>query len=150
MKRLPMLVQVLIAGLVAGLVVRMLFVVFDEGGIFQMLTIPMQAPPDLVRWLAERLAWDMVFALLFLVPLLRTREHVMRGLVVGWAPALKLLVWDFPAGGLGLAGLALGIGVPFFAIFFSLLWGALAGWLLNRMEFMPPLPDEDEVESTGG
>ncbi len=70
----------------------------------------------------------------------------MRGLIVSFVPIAKLLLWDYPQGHEGWFGLNLGPLLPITAVVLWLIWGALAGWLLDRWGFgSVPLAEEEDL-----
>lgn len=133
MSRFPPIVQVLAAGSVAGLISSLLFLLADLAGVFDLLGVSMGAPANPMPWLLQKVVEYALFALLFLIPVLTT-DQWKRGLVFGLAPAARLWFITFPAGGFGLFGIELGLGVPVSALVFNLFWGALTGWLLERFD----------------
>lgn len=132
MNKIAPLLQVLLAGLSASVVTSILIWIFTETGIFIVLGIPIAAPDQLGGWILWRAVRGALWALLFLVPLLTASPHWIRGLLVSAGPILVLLLWRYPTGGEGWLGLEKGIMLPLAAILIWLLWGALAGLLVER------------------
>lgn len=135
MNRLPVIPQVVVAGALAALVTSLVIWILSGIGIFIVLGVPIGTPPDLVPWFLERVVRGLLYALLFLVPLGQSAPQWQRGLLVAAAPLAELFLWRYPVGGQGWFGLGLGVMLPIAAIVIWLLWGMLAGWLLQRWGF---------------
>ena len=119
------------AGAIAGLFTTILIWAFSEAGMFVRLGIPMA--PDLhVSWIYQRSFWGGLWGPIFLLPLLTHASQWRRGLLLGIAPALvTLLLFNPIKDGIGILGLQYGLYWPLVVLFFSLLWGAVAGWWLD-------------------
>ena len=133
-KQLPLIVKVVLAGLVSSLITSVLFLALDFFGVFQSLGIPIGVPVDksILEWFAMRLVIPGFCSLLFLLPVAPTVSNLLRGLVIGAVPAAHLLFIGIPINEKGILAMDLGISVILIAVFFSLLWGALAGLILDR------------------
>jgi len=144
--RLPPFLQVILAGILASLLTSLIFLGFDLGGVFHGLGIPIRAEDDLIRWFGVRLIFPGFLALLLLLPVLTDWRLWQRGLLIGLIPAAELFLYRYPFDKkIGFFGLDLGLSVTLSALFFSLLWGAMTGWLLHKLGF-PDLSMEDEPE----
>lgn len=132
---MPLIVKVVLAGLLSSLITSILFLVFDLAGVFQSLGIPMRVPVDksILEWFAMRLVIPGFCSLLFLLPVAATVSNLLRGLVIGGVPAAHLLFIGVPINEKGILAMGLGTSVILVAVLFSLLWGALAGWFLDRI-----------------
>jgi hypothetical protein len=135
LSKLPPFLQTLLAGGLAALATSVLIWAFTVTGVFVALHIPVAAPPDPAPWYAWRIVWGCIFGLFFFVPLLTDLREAARGLVVSILPILKLFLWDYPQGGQGWFGLNLGILLTVTAVVTWLLWGLLAGLLLDWWSF---------------
>jgi hypothetical protein len=143
LSKLPPFLQALLAGGVAALVTSLLIWVCSNTGLFALAHIPVATPPDAGPWFAWRIVWGCVFGLFFFVPILAESREPVRGLLVSVLPILKLFLWDYPQGGQGWFGLELGILLPITAVVAWLVWGLLAGWLLERFGFGGPVAVND-------
>jgi hypothetical protein len=124
------------AGAIAGLLTTILIWAFSEAGMFARLGIPM-APELHVSWLYQRSFWGGLWGPVFIVPLLRHSAQWRRGVLFGIAPGLlTLLVFNPLKDGIGLFGLQWGLAWPLLVLFFTVLWGAVAGWLLDFSGFV--------------
>lgn len=143
--RLPPFLQVILAGVFASLLTSLIFLALDLSGAFATLGVPMGAPPDFLPWLGIRLLYGGFFALLLLLPFFGTWILWQKGLLIGLIPAAELFFYRYPFDkGIGFFGLDVGISVPIVALFFSLLWGAMTGWLLTRFGFPDPATDDND------
>ena len=124
------------AGAIAGLVTTVLIWAFSEAGLFARLSIPMA--PDLhVSWIYQRSFWGGLWGPLFVLPLLTGSSQWRRGLLFGVAPALAtLLLFNPLKDGIGMFGLKWGFAWPAIVVFFGLLWGVIAGWLLDLAGYL--------------
>lgn len=138
--------QAVLAGAVAALITSVLIWLLSVTQLLVVLGVPIDASGVGLFWFVWRIVRGAAWALLFLIPVLRGRPEWQRGLLVGVPPALKLLLYDYPAEGRGLFGLESGVGLPLGALFFWLLWGTLAGLILARLLAR----DEAEAEAAAG
>jgi len=143
-RNLPPFPQALIAGGLSALLTSVLIWVFTITGLFAVAAIPVAAPADPGSWFAWRTLWGAVFGVFFLIPLLADVRESVRGLLVALVPIAKLLLWDYPQGPEGWFGLNLGALLPITAVVLWLIWGALAGWMLDRWGF-GGVPAEEEL-----
>ncbi len=122
------------AGAVAGFIQTLVIWICGQAGVFNLLQLPLDFPFQ-PAWFYQRVTWGGMWGLLFLIPLLRQARHFHRGLLFGLLPALATLVWFLPfKGEHGFFGLNLGIMMPVVVVVFGLIWGALAGALLDRAQ----------------
>ena len=146
MKRLPVIPQVVVAGALAALATSLGIWILSETGIFIALGVPIETPVDaapLTRWFLERVVRGLLYALLFLVPIWQSAPQWRRGLVVSAAPLAELFLWRYPMEEAGWFGLNAGASLTIAAIVIWLLWGMLAGWLLQRWGFRRRTGDEE-------
>lgn len=148
MRKLPPFLQALIAGGLAALLTSVLIWLLTVTDLLALLGVPVAAPGNPTSWIAWRIVWGCIFALLFFVPVLPQFGQVLRGLLVSLVPMAKLFLWDYPHGGEGWFGMNLGVLLPISAVVIWVLWGFIAGWLLEAWDFarfmegdeMPPDP----------
>ena len=146
MRTLPPFPQAIIAGGISALLTSVLIWICTLTGLFAILAIPVAAPPDSGSWFAWRTLWGAVFGVFFLIPLLVEVRESVRGLLVSIVPIAKLLLWDYPQGPEGWFGLNLGPLLPIAAVVLWLIWGVLAGWLLDLWGFGGvPVAEEEEL-----
>src|SRR5205823_3427523 len=84
------------------------------------------APTFTYEWLYHRVVWGGLWGLLFLLPLLRRRSMLVRGIVFSLAPTLAQLFYFFPQSQRGRLGLQLGQLTPLFVFLFNAIWGITA------------------------
>lgn len=145
MNKLPPFLQVLIAGGVAALLTSLLLWVLTITGLFVLLRIPVAAPADPTQWFGWRTVSGCVYALLLFIPLLTESRQALRALIVSVVPMLKLFLWDYPQGREGWFGLNLGVTLPLTVIVTWLLWGLVAGLILERWNFGGEVADEQPI-----
>jgi hypothetical protein len=91
------------------------------------------APALTPEWLYHRLVWGGLWGLIFLLPLLRRRSALVRGLVFSLVPTLAQLCYFFPyQAQRGWLGLQLGQLTPVFVLLFNAVWGVVAAWWTRR------------------
>jgi hypothetical protein len=91
------------------------------------------APAFTYDWLYHRLMWGGIWGLLFLLPMLRRRSVLGRGVIISLAPTLAQLFYFFPYHTQrGWLGLQLGQLTPFFVLLFNAVWGLAAAWWVRR------------------
>ena len=136
------LLQVIGAGAIGGFLQTLLIIVVSELGLFALLQLPVKFELNLIL-IYQRITWGGLWGLLFLIPLLQSVPHWKRGLVFGIVPALASLLIFLPfKDGHGYLGLNLGVMMPVVVVAFGLIWGILAGTLLDRTQ---PGPDDEPV-----
>jgi len=87
------------------------------------------APTFTYDWLYRHVMWGGLWGLLLLLPLLRRRSIIVRGVVFSLAPTLAQLFYFFPQAQRGMLGLQLGQLTPLFVFLFNVVWGVTAaGW----------------------
>ncbi|MCZ6472586.1 MAG: hypothetical protein O7E56_12040 [SAR324 cluster bacterium] len=129
------------AGALGGLLQTTIILIASLLGFFKLLQLPLAFEFNLV-WYYQRFVWGAIWGLLFLIPVLRGLPHWKRGLIVGVFPALASLLIFLPfKDGHGYFGWKLGTMMPVVVILFALIWGVIAGSLLDRVA-----PQEEEVE----
>jgi len=124
--------QAFAAGAIAGFLQS--FIIWGVGkiGLFVVLGIPVSFPFQLA-WFYQRITWGGLWGFVFLVPMVLPWPQWKRGLLVGVAPALASLFFFLPfKDGQGMLGLELGPMFPIVVIVFDLLWGIIAGALLEQ------------------
>lgn len=144
MTKVPPFLQALFAGGLAAVVTSVLIWLFTVTGLFTVLDVPVAAPAT-ASWFTWRIAWGCIFGLFFFVPILTGLREAARGLVVSVLPILKLFLWNYPREGLGWFGLGLGVLLPITVVVAWLLWGLLAGLLLDWWGFATYEPEEEEI-----
>ena len=126
--------QAFAAGAIGGFLQSMVILLTGKIGVFALLQIPLPIDFNL-EWFYQRITWGGLWGLLFLIPLLRNAPHWQRGLLFGLVPALASLLWFLPfVNAQGFFGLNLGIMMPVVVVAFGLVWGAIAGALLDRAQ----------------
>ena len=136
--------QCVAAGAFAGFVTTLLIVAASQSGGFLVLGLPLnfELTPELIY---KRTVWGGLWGAIFVVPALVRWDNWRRGLVWGFAPAAAtLLIFNPFKDDIGFLGLALGPSMPLVVLVFSLLWGAIAGWWLDRSEFQAGAPAGEE------
>ncbi len=119
------------AGATAGMLQSGIILLAGQLGFFKLLGLPLSFEFNLV-WFYQRITWGGLWGLLFLVPLLGRVPHWKRGVVVGFFPALATSLLFLPAKDLhGYFGLNLGPMMPVVVFLFGIVWGIIAGTLLD-------------------
>lgn len=136
------LLQVFAAGAIGGFLQTLLIWVVGVLGLFTLFQLPLKFELNLA-WFYQRITWGGLWGLLFLIPLLQSVPHWKRGLIFGIFPALASLLIFLPfKDGHGYLGLNLGVMMPVVVVAFGLIWGMIAGSLLDRTQ---PDPDDEPV-----
>lgn len=92
------------------------------------------APALNAAWLYPRIVWGGIWALLFLVPLLKN-SPIRRGLLFSLGPTAVQLFVVFPlVASKSLFGLQLGPLTPIFVTLFNAVWGVVTAVVLVRLE----------------
>ena len=126
--------QAFAAGAIGGFLQTMVIWVAGKIGLFALLQLPLSFEFNLV-WFYQRVTWGGLWGLLFLIPLMRNARQWQRGLLFGLVPALASLLVFLPfKDAQGFFGLNLGIMMPVVVVAFGLVWGAIAGALLDRAQ----------------
>ena len=134
--------QAFAAGAIGGFLQTLAIWVTGKLGLFALFQLPLAFELNLV-WFYQRITWGGLWGLLFLIPLLREVPHWKRGLVFGIVPALASLLIFLPfKDGHGYFGLNLGVMMPVVVVAFGLMWGIIAGALLDRAR---PDPDDEPM-----
>lgn len=121
--------RVILAGIIGGLVNSLGIWGFGTLGINQALGFNF-TPALTIPWLMPRLISSGLWGLLFLLPFWR-ESLIRKGVVLSIGPLLLMLFMVFPKMGAGMLGLKLGSTAPFFALFFTLVWGITAALFLK-------------------
>ena len=126
-------VHFFVIGAVAGLIQSVLLIVVNEIGITEALMggLKYNIPLGLNWLLYPRMVWGGLWGLCFLIPLLVMRRQWQRGLLIGVLPAVATWVVFNPLEGHGLLGLGIHPLHPVIVLVFGVLWGLLAGVLLD-------------------
>lgn len=83
------------------------------------------------EWLYPRIVWGQIGALLFVLPLLKSRP-LAKGVFMSLFPSLFQLLFIFPfKAKKGYLGLDLGTLTPLFVIVFNLIWGVVTSWTIR-------------------
>lgn len=110
------------AGCIGALANSLVVWQFGQLGISGMLGVGI-APSLSPAWLYPRIVWGGLWALLFILPLMRSRL-LYKGLVLSLIPTAVQLFVVFPfKAGKGMAGLDLGMLTPLMVLFFNAVWG---------------------------
>ncbi|MCR8922052.1 hypothetical protein NO559_04675 [Dasania sp. GY-MA-18] len=113
------------AGCIGALANSLIVWQFGQLGISGMLGVSI-APSLSPAWLYPRIVWGGLWALLFILPLMRSRL-LYKGLVLSLIPTAVQLFVVFPfKAGKGMAGLDLGMLTPLMVLFFNAVWGLVA------------------------
>ncbi len=136
MKKFEMLLEILISGALAALIIGGLIWVCSAFGLFQAVGIPINAANEGVEWFVERGLRGALWALLFLIPVMTDRPHPTRGMIFGLAPALEIMVLQYTIlEGRGLLGIDTSIWLPVLAIAIWVIWGWVTGKILAVFGF---------------
>lgn len=139
MRKLPPFPQALVAGGLAALFTSFLIWLLTMTNLFAAMGVPVAAPVNIAPWAVQRMLWGALAGLIFLVPVGTGAAQWKRGLVVSLLPIAVLLLVIYPRGHEGWFGLELGYSLLAAVVFFWLLWGAVAGWLLGQWQFGVPM-----------
>jgi len=132
----------MIAGLAATIVLSVLMLMktamglMPELDIVGMLSRMMGSPGSpAVGWAVHFVIGVVVYGGLFalLDPRLPGGTHTVRGIVLGVAGWLLMMVAVMPMAGAGLFGLNLGIMVPIMTFVLHVIFGAVLGWTYGRL-----------------
>ncbi len=128
------LTKVFSAGCVGGLANSLAVWLFGLIGITAALGVSI-APTLSAGWLYPRLIWGGIWGVVFLLPLLKGKSPLIRGLVLSLAPSLVMLFVVFPLkAGKGMMGLDLGTLTPLFVLIFNGAWGVAAAYWLEYIK----------------
>jgi len=94
--------------------------------------------PDLsVEWLFRRIFASGLWGIIFLIPIFR-HSPLIKGAVLGILPWLSSVLFVFPYRmDVGFFGLDLGLGTPFWTLFFGCFWGVTGTVFLARFHPKP-------------
>ena len=122
------------SGAVAGFFQTLAIWICGQLGLFGLLRVALEVPFSLELFY-RRVTWGGMWGLLFLIPLLPLARHLHRGLLLGLIPALASMLYFQPIlNGHEFFALNLGYMMPVITVGFGLVWGALAGALLDRAQ----------------
>lgn len=114
------------AGCIGGLANSVAVWGFGNWGITRAVGVAL-APAWTPHWLYPRIVWGGLWALLFILPFLKSKP-IVKGSVLSLFPTLVQLFIVFPyATHKGMAGLELGWLTPVFVLFFNWIWGLATG-----------------------
>ncbi len=114
------------AGCIGGLANSLAVWGFGHWGIARAVGVAL-APAWTPQWLYPRIVWGGIWALLFVLPFLKSKP-IVKGSILSIFPTLVQLFIVFPyQTHQGMAGLELGWLTPVLVIFFNWIWGVTAG-----------------------
>ncbi|MCF8111626.1 MAG: hypothetical protein K9J85_09085 [Desulfobacteraceae bacterium] len=112
------------AGCIGALASSLVAWFFGDIGI--MKTAGVAISPQLTSgWLCRETIWGGIWALLFILPLFKSRL-LLKGTLLSLIPSLAELLLFLPEGGKGMGGMELGNLTPVFVLFFNWIWGVIA------------------------
>jgi hypothetical protein len=135
LNKLPPIPQAFIAGGLAALATGLLIWGATITGLFETLHVPVASPPDALTWMVKRMFWGALAGLLFMIPLLSSRPQWKRGALASIVPIAVLLLVLYPQGPEGWLGINLGLTLLAAVIVFWVLWGIVAGAILDAWGF---------------
>lgn len=122
------------AGAFGGLANSIAVWIFGYLGISAMLGVAI-APNLTAAWLYPRLVWGGIWGFLFLLPFLK-RSLFLKGALLSLAPTVVQLLLIFPyQTNKGNLGLDLGLLTPLLVVFFNLVWGLAAAFIIQQTAF---------------
>ena len=134
------IVKGLVAGLVATIVLSMLMVtkgmmgLMPELDMIAMLSSMMSAPP-IVGWIAHLMIgtaiWGGLFA--FFYDKLLGENGMLKGLFLGGAAWLLMMIAIMPIAGAGLFGMNLGVMAPMMTLMLHLIFGLVLGLVFDKL-----------------
>ena len=117
-------------GAVGSLIDSINIWVLSHTGVTVLLGIGLK-PKFTAAWLYPRLVWGGIWALLLLIPVLKSRT-VLRGMVFSLAPSAMMLLVVFPDMGKGMYGLRFGTLTPLLVVLLNFIYGIAASlWYKN-------------------
>ncbi len=111
-------------GAIGSLVDSINIWILGHTGITAMLGIGLK-PRFTTQWLYPRLVWGGIWALLLILPVLKSRT-IIRGMLVSLAPSAMMLLIVFPDMGKGMYGLRLGVLTPLLVLLLNFIYGIVA------------------------
>ncbi|MFW5936631.1 MAG: hypothetical protein ACOCS6_01085 [Desulfosalsimonas sp.] len=112
------------AGCIGALANSLVVWFFGDIGITKMAGVAI-APALTLQWLYPRIVWGGIWALLFILPLFKSRL-LLKGSLLSLLPSIVQLLVIFPNAGKDMGGIALGLLTPVFVLFFNWIWGIVA------------------------
>lgn len=112
------------AGCIGALANSLVVWFFGDIGITKMAGVAI-SPELTLQWLYPRIVWGGIWALLFILPLFKSRL-LLKGSLLSLLPSIVQLLVIFPNAGNGMGGIALGMLTPVFVVFFNWIWGMVA------------------------
>ena len=95
--------------------------------------------PNNLVFIYQRITWGGIWGLLFLIPILRTRDHVTRGFLFAFVPIFATWFYFNPFhDSVGYFGLQVGVAFPIVVLLAGLFWGIIAGYWLEGAKFKLP------------
>ncbi len=138
--------QALAAGGIAALAISLLMVFLKTVGFFETLGAPIQPPQNSLTWVYNRTVWGgVVWGPLFLLPVLTSLPHWIRGLMLSMFQLATLWLWFWPSMDYGFFGFEKGMSLFFFSIPLALLWGLLSGIWLDLADFHIKAPSHSPL-----
>ncbi|MBS3754332.1 MAG: hypothetical protein KGY56_01370 [Desulfobacterales bacterium] len=112
------------AGCIGALANSLVVWFFGDIGITKMAGVAI-SPALTSQWLYPRIVWGGIWALLFILPLFKSRL-LLKGSLLSLLPSIVQLLILFPNAGNDMGGIALGLLTPVFVLFFNWIWGIVA------------------------
>lgn len=128
-------VKLMIRGAVGGILAKipqgLALYACSEIGLFLAMGVALNVPLTIL-YSSKHVLLGAVFGLLFAVPLLKTWPNWVRGIGVGLVHAAVTLLYFNPfVDGVGFLGLDIGALMPVVVIVANLIWGMLAGAVVD-------------------
>ncbi|MFW6011297.1 MAG: hypothetical protein ACOC8Q_02180 [Desulfosalsimonas sp.] len=112
------------AGCIGALASSLVAWFFGDIGIIKMAGVAIS--PQLTKgWLYQEIIWGGIWALLFILPIFKSRL-LLKGTLLSLIPSLAELLFFLPEGGNGMGGMELGSLTPVFVLFFNWIWAVVA------------------------
>ncbi|MFP3999932.1 MAG: hypothetical protein ACLFUN_08815 [Desulfobacterales bacterium] len=112
------------AGCIGALASSLVTWFFGDIGITKMAEVAI-SPQLTAEWLYPEMIWGGIWALLFILPLFKSKL-LLKGTLLSLIPTLADLLIILPEGGKGMGGMGLGTLTPAFVLFFNWIWGIVA------------------------
>lgn len=112
------------AGCIGALASSLVAWFFGDIGITKMAGVAI-SPRLTTGWLYQEIIWGGIWALLFILPLFKSRP-LLKGTLLSLIPSLAELLFFLPEGGNGMGGMELGSLTPVFVLFFNWIWAVIA------------------------
>ena len=111
-------------GVIGGLISCIILWILGHAAVTAMLHIHLK-PKFTTAWLYPRLITSGAWALLLVLPVLKSRL-ALRGVLLSLFPSAMMLFWIFPRIGQGRYGLSLGILAPVLIVALNIIYGIVA------------------------